>query len=146
MPIWHFKASHSSLVSWNMKSSGKRPILRFTCLFSILYHQYVFFDIFLFCHTSRSLLTKITPYLRFYCLEVTRDSQLRIRHLLHHLSLQFFAVGMLASLHATRQPVVPRGAHSVSRIARVQGSSTGEATARPLVACKARKSMTKFKV
>ena len=24
VPIWNLKASHSSVVSWNMKSSGKR--------------------------------------------------------------------------------------------------------------------------
>ena len=34
MPIWHLE--HSSRVSWNMKSSGKRSMLRLTCLFSWL--------------------------------------------------------------------------------------------------------------
>lgn len=33
VPNWRFKLLYSSLVSWNMKSSGNRSMLRFTCLF-----------------------------------------------------------------------------------------------------------------
>ena len=33
MPIWHFKLSHSSADSLNIKSSGDRSSLRLTCPF-----------------------------------------------------------------------------------------------------------------
>ena len=34
VPFRHFKFSTSSLVNWNIKSSGKRSMLRLTCLFN----------------------------------------------------------------------------------------------------------------
>ena len=36
VPKWNFKFENSSLVSWNIKSEGKRSLFRVTALFSAL--------------------------------------------------------------------------------------------------------------